>query len=214
LQLAVRIQLDTTSTAPRIVESVDIYNSEQYAVKITIVPTPPYNSTRAIAFNRPTLAVDGRWSDFAGGTMEDISIYLDPKNQRVHHLMHYRRDIFQRHNVSGAPQTVQELLQVARQLNGTDFDGDGTPDYALCYNMQQHCGAPYMFTKLLLSMMFYTTSTLKPLTLDPDTLEPNVMNAAVRAALQELADLSQFNAPASSANCYSYDTEFCAGAKA
>jgi ABC-type glycerol-3-phosphate transport system substrate-binding protein len=137
------------SSSPRIVASVESFNSEQSLVAITLLPTPPYHSPRDIAFDRPTLSADGRWSDFAGGTMDDISIYLDSQNQRILHLMHYRRDIFQRHNISSVPQTWDELLRVAQQLNGTDFGGDGTPDYALCFNTQQYCGAPYMLMKVV-----------------------------------------------------------------
>jgi hypothetical protein len=212
VQVELRIQLDTMSSSPRIVASVQTFNSEQSLVAITLLPTPTYDSPRDIAFDRPTLSVDGRWSDFAGRTLDDISIYLESKNQSVLHLMHFRRDVFQRHNISSAPQTWAELLQVAQQLNGTDFDGDGLPDYALCYNTQQHCGAPYMLMEVALPMMFpASSSTVKPFYLDPDTLEPNVMNAAMRAALQMLGRLSAFNDPASSAHCYPYDARFCAG---
>jgi hypothetical protein len=214
-QLPIRIQLDTLTITPRIIESVDIYNSKQrQTVQITILPTQPYNSPSDIAFNRPTLPADGRWTDFTGGTSEDVSLYFDPHNQRLWHLMFYRRDIFHRHNISSAPQTLDELLEVAQQLNGTDFDGDGVPDYALCYNEQPFCAAPYMLMKSVLSTTYYghNTSSIKPLILDPDTLQPLVMNAAVHATLRMLARLSAFNDPASSARCYPYDAKFCAGA--
>jgi hypothetical protein len=215
LQLPIRIQLDTLTITPCIIESVDIYNSkQQQTVQITILPTQPYNSPKDIAFNRPTLPADGRWTDFTGGTSEDVSLYFDPHNQRLWHLMFYRRDIFRRHNISSAPQTLDELLEVAQQLNGTDFDGDGVPDYALCYNEQPFCAAPYMLMKSVLSTTYYghNTSSIKPLILDPDTLQPLVMNAAVHATLQMLARLAAFNDPASSARCYPYDAKFCAGA--
>jgi hypothetical protein len=210
MQDDVRIQLDTMSSSPRIVSSVQSFNSEQSSLAITLLPTPTYESPRDIAFDRPTLAVDGCWSDFAGRTMDDISIDLDPKNPRVQRLMFYRRDIFQRYNIRGAPQTWAELLEVAQQLNGTDLDGDGLPDYALCYNAQQHCGAAYMLMQAVQPMLFHG-SPVKPFYLDPGTLEPNVMNAAMRAALQMLARLSAFNDPASSASCLPYDARFCAG---
>jgi hypothetical protein len=209
----VRIQLDTIPNSPRIVESVLAFNADQGSVDIVLFPTPSYNSTREISFDRPTLAADGRWSDFAGGTMDDISVYLDPKIQRVQHLMHFRRDVFRRHNVSRAPETWPEVLELARRLNGTDLDGDGAPDYALCYNMQQHCRAPYMLMEVVQPMLFYRASTVKPFHLDPLTLEPRFMNAAMRAALQMLAQLSAFNDPSSSVSCLPYDTKFCAGAR-
>jgi hypothetical protein len=214
LQIEVRVQLDTLPNSPRIMEAVRSFNADQPSVSITLYPTPPYTSPRDISFDRPTLATDGRWSDFYGGTMDDISVYLEPKFQRVQHLMHFRRDIFRRHNVSRAPQTWAELLELTARLNGTDFDGDGTPDYALCYNMQQHCRAPYMLMEAPLPMLYYAASTVKPLHLDPLTLEPRFMNAATRAALLMLTQLSAFNSPASSAACYPYDTRFCAGAPA
>jgi hypothetical protein len=59
-------------------------------------------------------------------------------------------------------------------------------------------------------MMFHNRSA-KPFYLDPETLEPNVINAAMRAALQMLGRLSAFNDPASSASCLPYDARFCAG---
>jgi hypothetical protein len=214
LQIEVRIQLDNLPNSPRIIEAVRSFNADQPSVSITLYPTPPYTSPRDISFDRPTLATDGRWSDFSAISMDDISVYLEPKLQRVQHLMHFHRDIFRRHNVSRAPQTWAELLELAARLNGTDFDGDGTPDYALCYNMQQHCRAPYMLMEALLPMFYYVASTVKPLYLDPLTLEPRFMNAATRAALHMLTQLSAFNNPVSSAACFPYDTRFSAGAPA
>jgi hypothetical protein len=210
LQVQVRVQLDTIAISPRIADSVSLFNSEHDSVQITLVPTPAQASPSDISFDRPTLAADGRWSDFSGTTMDDISIYKDPKNRHVQHLMHYRRDVFDRFNVSAVPQTWDELLELAARLNGTDFDGDGTPDFALCYNAQMQCRASYMLTKILLSMLFYDGS-IKPLYLEPDTLEPVVMNAAMAAALRVMTRLSAYNDPSSSRSCLPYDAKFCKG---
>ena len=52
--------------------------------------------------------------------------------------MYYRKDVFLAHNVS-VPNTWDEYLQIAQLLNGTDMDGDGVGDYALCSMILDGC---------------------------------------------------------------------------
>ncbi len=33
------------------------------------------------------------------------------------------------------PETWQELIEVAKEINGTDFNQDNEPDYALCIDV-------------------------------------------------------------------------------
>lgn len=47
--------------------------------------------------------------------------------------LYLRRDVFAMQNLT-APHTWSDLLDLARALNGTDFNGDGQPDYAMCFD--------------------------------------------------------------------------------
>lgn len=43
-----------------------------------------------------------------------------------------RRDVFKERGLS-PPNTWEEMVELAKQLNGTDFSGDGEGDFALCF---------------------------------------------------------------------------------
>jgi ABC-type glycerol-3-phosphate transport system substrate-binding protein len=47
-------------------------------------------------------------------------------------LMYYRPAALALHNLT-APRTWSEVLYAARKVNGTDLDGDGAGDYAVCF---------------------------------------------------------------------------------
>ena len=48
-------------------------------------------------------------------------------------MMLYRTDLFAAAGLSRPPATWAEVLTAAAALNGTDMDGDGEEDFALCF---------------------------------------------------------------------------------
>ena len=43
----------------------------------------------------------------------------------------YRKDIFDKYNLQ-VPRTWDEVLETAQHMNGTNWNGDGLPDYGMC----------------------------------------------------------------------------------
>ena len=68
--------------------------------------------------------------------------------------MYYRKDIFLAYNVS-VPNTWDEYLEVAQKLNGTDLDGDGVGDYALCSMILDCLEAGVLLGQILAPLMQY-----------------------------------------------------------
>ncbi len=46
-------------------------------------------------------------------------------------LFHWRKDVLQRFGQQ-PPKTWDDLLAVAKAINGSDYNGDGVPDFAIC----------------------------------------------------------------------------------
>lgn len=58
-------------------------------------------------------------------------------------------------------------------MNGTDMNGDGRKDWALCQNVVPYCQSDWLLLQLLAPMVNVNGS--RPgLLWDPDTLEPQV----------------------------------------
>lgn len=70
-------------------------------------------------------------------------------------LLYWRRDMFSAANLSGPPATWEELLAVATVLNGTDLNGDGLPDAALCWQTEECGDAGSVLSNILASMTQY-----------------------------------------------------------
>lgn len=51
-------------------------------------------------------------------------------------LLYWRRDVLASYGLTSAPATWDDLLAVATAINGTDLDGDGRGDPALCWYTQ------------------------------------------------------------------------------
>lgn len=81
-----------------------------------------------------------------------------------------RRDVFAKRNLS-VPVTWDEFLDVALALNGSDFNGDGKPDYALCLTSN---GDYAYFTLTVLASYHQYRGSTQGVLFDPETLEPLV----------------------------------------
>eukprot|EP00798_Chlamydomonas_sp_ICE-L_P011267 gene11267-18894_t len=103
-------------------------------------------------------------------------------------LFYYRLDLFEKYNLT-VPVTWEDALEIAQRFNGTDFDGDGEPDYAHCYPLE-------MSGDLLVSMLAPQTQYQGPqqgFLFDPDTMEPLVNNPAMKKALKLTSEMTSYS---------------------
>eukprot|EP00198_Chlamydomonas_reinhardtii_P003938 XP_001693274.1 predicted protein [Chlamydomonas reinhardtii] len=77
-------------------------------------------------------------------------------------LLYWRRDIFAaRLNLTRPPATWSELLDVGRRLHGTDLNGDGQPDPALCWSSPGCSDVGVLLGALLASLIQHTVAQLR-----------------------------------------------------
>jgi len=88
------------------------------------------------------------------------------------HMIYYRTDIFQKDNVK-PPETWDDYLTIAKNYQGKDLNGDGTPDYGSCISMKRSAQAYWFITSIaggfIQSMgtgqgAFFNTTDMTPLT--------------------------------------------------
>jgi ABC-type glycerol-3-phosphate transport system substrate-binding protein len=130
-------------------------------------------------------------------------------HQAAPYYLFYRVDVLS--NTSTAvPETWTDLLEAAAKLNGTDTDGDGEPDYAICLNIDPGCKLSYFFLSILAPIL-QTRGFTQGIFFDRDTMEPLVNNAGMEHALALYANLTKFIDPQSSKQCEPHDSRFNAG---
>ncbi len=77
-------------------------------------------------------------------------------------LLYWRRDYFAALNLTSPPSTWEELLAVAAALNGTDLNGDGQPDAALCCQLDECVDSGTLLSNILASMTQYEVRAGSP----------------------------------------------------
>ncbi|EFJ41699.1 hypothetical protein VOLCADRAFT_98288 [Volvox carteri f. nagariensis] len=108
-------------------------------------------------------------------------------------LLYWRRDLLAAVNLTAPPATWEELLEVAAVLNGTDLNGDGRPDAALCWQLQG-CGESGMVLgNILASMTQYQGSTSGWL-FEPEDMTLLAAGAPLLRALDLLRNLTRLEA--------------------
>ncbi|GLI69213.1 hypothetical protein VaNZ11_013786 [Volvox africanus] len=108
-------------------------------------------------------------------------------------LLYWRRDVFAVAKLMAPPTTWEELLAVARLLNGTDMNGDGKPDAALCLQMDECIDASTILSNILASMTQYEGPSSGWL-FRPEDLSPLASGPPLERTLELFRDLMRLDA--------------------
>ncbi|KAL6749500.1 hypothetical protein V8C86DRAFT_994651 [Haematococcus lacustris] len=103
-------------------------------------------------------------------------------------LLHYRRDVLAAAGLA-VPQTWPQLLHVATRLNGSDMNGDGSPDWGICLERDPDCGYSLSLGAVL-SPLLQAQGTSQGSLLQPEDLTPLLGSQAMVTALTLWAQLA------------------------
>eukprot|EP00798_Chlamydomonas_sp_ICE-L_P021496 gene21496-28476_t len=139
--------------------------------------------------------VEYNWQDFRPLVRQafsmDGAVYGLPMGLDFIYLF-YNRRLMQQYNES-IPQTWDELVDIAARLNGTDFDGDGEPDHALCLDVNiTHTHLLDVLAAFTLANTSLISGYSGGMLFDPMTMEPFVKNPAMAKALKTIHQLLQY----------------------
>eukprot|EP01130_Rhizamoeba_saxonica_P019011 TRINITY_DN9732_c0_g1_i1.p1 TRINITY_DN9732_c0_g1~~TRINITY_DN9732_c0_g1_i1.p1 ORF type:complete len:871 (+),score=150.71 TRINITY_DN9732_c0_g1_i1:25-2637(+) len=115
-------------------------------------------------------------------------IYSLPLDGDIHFL-YYRKDILEEYDLE-VPQTWSELLDVAQEIHGEDFNGDGVPDSSVCFSF-----APdwiYYWIWDIFSAHVQTKGTEHGAFFDPENFDQLIETEAFSITLQIAKDLFQY----------------------
>ena len=108
-------------------------------------------------------------------------------------MMYFREDILRRFGLS-APRTWEDLIRVAKAINGTDMNGDGKGDFAFCHS------SPVLYSQVAFTD-HYACSAMQvnkettDVWFDAQTMKPRVKNLGYTTAINALKDIWQYSVP-------------------
>ena len=93
---------------------------------------------------------------------------------------------------------------------GTDIDGDGVRDWALCLDLLPPCKANHLLMAIASSVMQFK-GIQQGTYLDPATMLPLANTTGMREAMRIYAALMEWASPSSFASCGGANNEFISG---
>ncbi|KAG1655623.1 hypothetical protein FOA52_008837 [Chlamydomonas sp. UWO 241] len=118
----------------------------------------------------------------------------------------YRRDVFAAANIS-APKTWDDLVLAAQILNSTDFNADGTTDFALCWKLAECPLNGMIAVSAILATMTHANGPHTGFLWDPETMA----SLAGTAAMTRTMELIQELLPYSNTSCEVLNPNFMQG---
>ena len=109
------------------------------------------------------------------------------------HMLYYRTDVLDKAGLK-PPKTWDEYLEVAKALNGKDFNGDGTKGYGSCIAKKRNAQS-YWFVTDITSSMVQSNGTSQGTFFDTKDMKPLVDNEGFRKALDFLKELGKYGPP-------------------
>lgn len=119
-------------------------------------------------------------------------VYLVPMDGDFH-MLYYRTDVFEKNHLK-PPTTWDEYLAAAKQLNGQDFNGDGSKGYGSCIAKKRNAQS-YWFVFDIVGSMTQAKGTNQGAFFDTKDLKPLVDNEAFRKALDFLKESTKYGPP-------------------
>jgi multiple sugar transport system substrate-binding protein len=109
------------------------------------------------------------------------------------HMLYYRTDVLEKAGLK-PPRTWDEYLEVAKALNGKDFNGDGTKGYGSCIAKKRNAQS-YWFVTDIVGSMVQSKGTSQGTFFDTKDMKPLVDNEAFRKALDFLKESGKYGPP-------------------
>jgi multiple sugar transport system substrate-binding protein len=109
------------------------------------------------------------------------------------HMLYYRTDVLEKAGLK-PPKTWDEYLEVAKALNGKDFNGDGTKGYGSCIAKKRNAQS-YWFVTDITSSMVQAKGTSQGAFFDTKDMKPLVDNEGFRKALDFLKESGKYGPP-------------------
>ena len=119
-------------------------------------------------------------------------IYLVPLDGDFH-MLYYRTDVLEKAGLK-PPRTWDEYLEVAKALNGKDFNGDGSKGYGSCIAKKRNAQS-YWFITDISGSMIQSKGTGQGTFFDTKDMKPLIDNEAFRKALEFLKELGKYGPP-------------------
>jgi multiple sugar transport system substrate-binding protein len=120
------------------------------------------------------------------------SIYSVPLDGDIHTL-YYNTEVFENAGLE-PPKTWEEYLTIAAQLNGTDMNGDGEPDYGSCIP-KRRAGQGFWWILDVAGGYLQSQGTSQGAFFNTDTMEPLVNNPGFIRALEIYNETTQYGPP-------------------
>ncbi|GFR45317.1 hypothetical protein Agub_g6683, partial [Astrephomene gubernaculifera] len=122
-------------------------------------------------------------------------------------VLYYRKDVLA---AAGAPvpSTWEELLAVASAVNGSDFNGDGKPDYSICWQVVDCLESSVVLVQILAPMV-QTMGMPHGWLFDPANMQLLLNSTAMMRALELMRALQTVTYPGSRCNLVHF--EFLSG---
>src|ERR1700734_4012694 len=109
------------------------------------------------------------------------------------HMLYYRTDVLEKAGLK-PPRTWDEYLEVAKALNGKDFNGDGTKGYGSCIAKKRNAQS-YWFVTDIVGSMVQSKGTSQGTFFDTKDMKPLIDNEAFRKALDFLKESGKYGPP-------------------
>ena len=120
--------------------------------------------------------------------MADIAPYFREYNQKIagstylitidgdFQMLYYRTDVLEKAGLK-PPTNWAEYMAIAKATNGTDMNGDGTPDYGSCIFKKRNAQS-FFAVQSIAAGFVQTKGTGEGIYFDADTMKPKINNEA------------------------------------
>ncbi|KAG1660556.1 hypothetical protein FOA52_002000 [Chlamydomonas sp. UWO 241] len=122
--------------------------------------------------------------------------------------LYYRKDVFAGAGLA-PPAHWDDVLAAARVLNGSDFNGDGVGDHALCIQSAD-CVGGQTAAIIILASMTQAAGSKTGFLFDPQTMDSFVGSASMEAAMQLLQEMMSYSTSGCALISLQFLTRTCA----
>ena len=137
--------------------------------------------------------------------MDDIAPYFREFGQKVggktkmlmvdgdFQMVYYRKDVLEKAGLE-PPKTWEDYIDIASKINGTDMNGDGTPDYGSCLFKKRNAQS-YFAIQTIAASIVQTNGTAQGFHFDNATMKPLINNAGWKKAFELFKETGKYGPP-------------------